>query len=104
MISMTTNQMIAAAPMVVVDAPTLDHTETEERPNPVPSASKMSASAAVAAAPANTAGQDTPDALASLPLGPIKVRPDGRLWWESLEILHVPYVASFVSKLSRFRF
>jgi hypothetical protein len=60
---------IAAAPSFAAVLPVLDHKEIEERPSPVPSASKIMASAAVTKPPAITAGHETPEEWASLPIG-----------------------------------
>src|ERR1035437_973645 len=62
MISIRISHTMAAVPTVEADAPTFDHSDTEEKPNPVPSASRISDNAAV------TAAQDTPDECDSFPL------------------------------------
>jgi hypothetical protein len=68
MISMRMSQAMAAFPILEAEAPVLDQNETEERPKPVPSARRIRASAAATKPPAITADQETPDALASLPM------------------------------------
>jgi hypothetical protein len=64
---MRISHTMAAVPTVEVDAPTLDHGDTEEKPNPAPSASRISDNAAVTNAPAITAAHDTPDECDSFP-------------------------------------
>ena len=65
-ISMTISQIIAVAPNVDADVPTLEKGETEDRPSPAPRARRIRDSAAVTKAPAITADQETPDEWASL--------------------------------------
>src|ERR1035438_6413698 len=65
MICVTINQTIAPIPMAEADAPMFDQGETDDKPMPVPNASKISHNAAAANAPANTAGQETPEEGAS---------------------------------------
>jgi hypothetical protein len=52
---------IATLAIVVPDAPTFAHGETEDKPSPAPNASKMRASAAVTNAPPMTAAHETPE-------------------------------------------
>src|ERR1017187_1930475 len=68
MICIRISHTMADVPTVEADAPTFDHSDTEEKPNPVPSASRISDNAAVTNAPAITAAQDTPDECDSFPL------------------------------------
>jgi hypothetical protein len=60
---------MAAVPIVEADAPTLDHSETEEKPRPAPNANRISDNAAATNAPPITAAQETPDECASLECG-----------------------------------
>src|ERR1019366_2683605 len=61
MICIRISHTMAAVPIIEVDAPTFDHTDTEEKPSPVPSASRISDNAAIPNAPPITAAHDTPD-------------------------------------------
>jgi hypothetical protein len=67
MICIRISHTMAAVPTVEADAPTFDHSDTEEKPNPVPSASRISDNAAVTNALAITAAHDTPDECDSFP-------------------------------------
>jgi len=66
MICIRISHTMAAVPIVEMDAPAFDQSETEVRPSPVPNASKIRDNAAVTNPPPITAAQDTPDELASL--------------------------------------
>src|SRR5579863_4521879 len=63
--SVRISQTIAPLPTAEADAPAPSQGEIADRPIPVPSASSASDSAAATNAPANTAGQETPEECAS---------------------------------------
>src|ERR1700687_2269377 len=65
MVCATIRQTMAIELTVDVEAPTLDHGETEDISTPVPISSRISDNAAATNAPAITAAQDTPDEYAS---------------------------------------